>query len=303
MGKIFTILAVILLFSNLSANAGLSDMQVEKTIPAPGFSEGWALDGKIKIFSPEDLYKHINGEAELYLPYGFESLGAGLYVSKDNPDKAFAVDVYKMGSPIDAFGIYSRYRDPDAADAKIGNGSFINDSQLMFYQDRYFVQLSASGPVNPEQKVFIECAKAIIKNIPGKPSQPKELDFLNIPGVIPRTETYISQSVLGYVFFKKGLAAKATFAGDQVKVFIIFGESEKDADDMLNSYISYLKDAKVESQLAETSGDITFIAQDPLYKGFVIRRAGRYLIGASNFKDPLKGISLLDAMQLRILLH
>jgi hypothetical protein len=302
-GKIFAILIVVSL--SLAANVcGASvDITVEKAFPVPGFSEGWTLDGNIKKFNPENLYKHINGEAELYLPYGFEMLGAGLYVSKDNPDKALAVDVYKMRSPLDAFGIYSRYRNPDAADAKTGNASFVNDSQLMFYQDRYFVQLSASGSVNPEPKAFIECAKTISNNIPGGHCRPEELNFISIPGVIPRTETYISQSVLGYAFFKKGLTAQAILAGDMVKIFIIFGESEKDSGDILNRYTVYLKDAKVVLQSVKTSKGHTFIAQDPLYKGFAIRQAGRYLIGAANLKDPVKGAALLDAMQLLIMSH
>jgi len=305
MDKIFKIPAIIFLLFHFTTNvhAAPAEISVEKTIPVPGFSEKWTLDGKIKAFNPENLYKHINGEAELYLPYGFEALNTGLYISRDNPDKALAVDVYKMGSQLDAFGIYSRYCNPDAAEAKIGDGSFVNDSQLMFYRDRFFVQLSASGSVNPGPEAFIECAKAIAKNIPGSYSRPKELNFINIPGKTPRTETYISQSVLGYAFFKKGLTAQATLIDDPVKIFIIFGENEKDAGDILNSYIGYLKDAKVELQSVKTSKDVTCIAQDPLYKGFAIRRVGSYLIGASNLKDPLKGLSLLDAMQILILLR
>lgn len=299
---IFTILIALFVFFHQAAHilAASADIPVEKIIPAPGFLEGWALDGNIKTFNSENLYKYINGEAELYLSYGFEMLAAGVYISKESPDKALAVNVYKMGSPLDAFGVYSRNCDPDAADAKIGNGSFVNDSQLMFYKDKYFVQLSASGPVNPEAKAFIECAKEISKKIPGGTSRPRELDLLNIPGTIPRTETYISQSVLGYAFFKKGMTTQAILGGDKIKIFIIFGESHKDADDMLNSYSDYLKDAEAELQPAGTSGKITFITRDPLYKGFVIRKSGRYLIGASNLKDPLKGLALLDAIQLLI---
>jgi hypothetical protein len=275
-------------------------MIVKHVMPAPGFSEGWALEGKIKTFNPDNLYKHINGEAELYLPYGFEALGAALYISKDNPDKALAVDIYKMGSPLDAFGIYSRYRDPDAPEAKIGSGSFVNDSQLMFYQDRYFVQLSASGSMNPEPNVFIDCAKAIVKNIPGGASRPEELGFLNIPDITPRTETYISQSVLGYTFFKKGLVARAILDGESVRIFVVLGESEKDASDMFMRYTVYLKDAGIQPQINSKKGCTTLITLDPLYKGLILRQSGRYLIGVSNINDPSKGTLLIDRIQYRI---
>jgi hypothetical protein len=299
---LFSILAFIFLFSIsfLNVLAAPVDLPVEKAMSTPGFFEGWALEGKIKTFNPDNLYKHINGEAELYLPYGFESLGAALYINKDNPDMALAVDVYKMGSTLDAFGIYSRYRDPDAPDAKIGNDGFISDSQLMFYQDRYFVQLSASGSANPEPKAFIGCAKAIAKNIPGGASRPGELNFLDIPDVVPRSETYISQSVLGYAFFKKGLAARAMLDNEPVRIFVIFNESVGASDDTLNRYVNYLKDAGVQPQINRSKGITTLIARDPLYKGLMLRQSGRYLVGVSNLNDPSKGVLLIDRIQARI---
>lgn len=298
--RITMLIFALLSFFSVNIYAAPADMIVEHVMPAPGFSEGWALEGKIKTFNPDNLYKHINGEAELYLPYGFEALGAALYISKDNPDKALAVDIYKMGSPLDAFGIYSRYRDPDAPEAKIGSGSFVNDSQLMFYQDKYFVQLSASGSMNPEPNVFIDCAKAIVKNIPGGASRPEELGFLNIPDITPRTETYISQSVLGYAFFKKGLVARAILDAESVRIFVVLGESEKDASDMFMRYTVYLKDADIQPQINSKKGGTTLITLDPLYKGLILRQSGRYLIGVSNINDPSKGTLLIDRIQYRI---
>jgi hypothetical protein len=298
---ICALIAILLLLPFVvNVHAAPVDLPVEKVMPAPGFSEGWALEGKIKTFNSDNLYKHINGEAELYLPYGFESLGAALYISKDNPDMALAVDVYKMGSPLDAFGIYSRYRSPDTPEVKIGNEGFISDSQLMFYQDSYFVRISASGSVNPEPKASIDCARAIAKNLPGGSSRPGELNFLDMPDVVPRTQTYISQSVLGYAFFKKGLVARAILDNESVRVFVIFNESVGAPDDTLNRYVNYLKDADVQPQITRNKGIATLIARDPLYKGLILRQSGRYLIGVSNLDDPSKGVLLIDRIQARL---
>ncbi|MCX5804935.1 MAG: hypothetical protein NT010_02535 [Proteobacteria bacterium] len=291
---------VLLAFFAVDTHALPVDILPENVLPITGFSEGWVVEGKVKTFNPDDLYKHINGEAELYLPYGFEILTAATYVNKDNPNKALAVDVYKMGSPLDAFGIFSRYRDPDAAEAKMGNGSFINDSQLMFYKGRFFVQLAASGSMTPERNVYTDCAREILKNITGELLRPKELDFLNIPALIPQTEMYISQSVLGYAFFKKGLTARANIDGESARIFVVFNESEKDALDAIARYIDYLKRAGVEPQFRKNTKDINLLALDPLYKGFVIRQSGRYLIGVTNLADPARGITFIEQIQLRI---
>ena len=52
-----------------------ADKAVESYLPAT-CGEGWVMDGAIARYTPENLYKYINGEAELYLPYGFEVLAS-----------------------------------------------------------------------------------------------------------------------------------------------------------------------------------------------------------------------------------
>ena len=60
-----------------------------------------------------------------------------------------------------------------------------------------------------EKSIFLTCAQSIAKRIPGDSSPRKVLDILKVPDIIPKTETYIVQGVLGYAFFKKGLTADA----------------------------------------------------------------------------------------------
>ncbi len=66
----FVYLMFFLLAVPFSADSA-SGQPVEKLLPTPGFAEGWAIKEKIDIYTEKDLYKYINGEAELYYPYGF----------------------------------------------------------------------------------------------------------------------------------------------------------------------------------------------------------------------------------------
>ena len=52
----------------------------------------------------------------------------------------------RMGSLLDAFGIYANYRRADYKSVKIGEERVsYHPTQLMFYQDRYFVRLQVTG--------------------------------------------------------------------------------------------------------------------------------------------------------------
>jgi hypothetical protein len=266
----------------------------ETLLPPSGFSKGWAMEGKAEVFTPETLYKHINGEAELYLPYGFEKLEFALYTKGRDGQQALAVDIYKMRSLLDAFGIYSNYRDPDSEPVKIGAEGFATDAQLMFYQDRYFVQLSASGSGAPDREAFIACAGAIAKKLPAPLVRPGELALLRQPNVVKGTEKYVAVSLLGYKFFNRGMVAQATLDGKTVKAFIVLNDSTGAAQDVFDQYAAYLKQGGGAPQISKTKDISTITGRDPLYKGVAMRQRGSYLFGVSNVEDPGRGISFLD---------
>ena len=279
--------AMLFVFVTFSAPVFLSaaDVPLENKLPSPGFSKAWVMDGKVASYTSDNLYTYINGEAELYLPYGFSALASALYVKTGDAKTALVADIFQMGSAIDAFGIFSRYRNPDAEVIKIGGGGFIDESQLMFYKDRYFVRLSSSGD-NPERSAFIECAEAIAAKIPGRSAPPEELALLKIAGVIAGTEKYTAQSVLGYAFFKRGLTADARLDGKPVKVFVIIGETTKDAVDIFDAYRVYLKEKGNTPRTDKGDDGETLVGQDPLYKGVLVRQSGRHVFGVTNLKTP-----------------
>jgi hypothetical protein len=285
----FVIIALIVflqIFFFLSPTLYASSGPLEKMLPSTGFAKGWAMDGKATTYTKKTLYTYIDGEAELYMPYGFSTLVSALYTKQGDSDTALVVDIFQMGSIIDAFGIYSYYRNPDAEKISIGVNGFIDESQLMFCKDRYFVRLSTSGD-NPERNVFISCAEAIAKGIPGKSAPPDELALLKVPGIVSGSEKYTAQSVLGYAFFKKGLTADGALSGRPIKAFVILDKSVKEATDTFNKYVAYLKEKGGKPQLNKSVGGVlTLVGRDPLYKGVLVRRSGKYVFGITNLNIP-----------------
>jgi hypothetical protein len=289
---------MLLLINQVTAALAAPGQSVEKLLPSPGFAEGWAMKERIQIYTEKDLYKYINGEAELYYPYGFKALATAAYVRADNPEVGIVADIYEMGSPIDAFGIYSRYRDPDEESVSIGSEGFVNESQLLFAKDRYFVRLSPSGTVTMEKSIFLACAQSIAKMIPD--SAPlKDLEILNVPGVIPRTKTYISQGVLGYAFFRKGLLADANLEGNVIRVFVILETSAQSAAEVFEEYRAYLEKSKAGFSMNKDGSSSMIIARDPLYKGLALIHSGSVLIGAAKLADPERAIPMIKQIQSR----
>jgi hypothetical protein len=258
----------------------------------------WVLEEPVKTYTTEDLFTYINGEAEMYFPFGFEKLASAFYSKKGgDPAIGLVVDVYAMGSLLNAFGIYAQYRKPEAEFLPLGGEGFVNPSQLLFYQDRYFVHLSASGTAQMDQAVFETFARSLSRRLPGPSGKPLELDWLKIPALITRTERYYPEGLLGYRFFGKGLIALAGLDNKKVRIFVMKENSPESAEKVIHRYIQYLKESGVGAQRNDTPGGATIFALDPLHKGLLLARKGPYVIGAADLSDPLQGLVLVQKLR------
>jgi len=265
----------------LSADSGIAAV-----LPAPSCANGWAMDGKVTLFDKDTLFDRINGESELYFPYGFEVLAYARYESKANPKFGIDMDVYKMGSLIDAFGMFANYRRKDDADLAIGAQGTISSSQVFFYQGRYFVRLQATGTSSISRDVFLGCATAVAKNLPESAARPSELEFFQLPEIVRKSEQYIAQSVLGYEFFRTGMVADALLRGQPVRIFLVIESSAEAARTAFERYRASVNVTDTAIQAKGSKARPSLSAVDPLYGTVYAEQAGRYVIGAVRITDP-----------------
>ena len=260
------------------------------------------MNERVTLYNSDTLFDHIDGEAELYFPYGFDMLATVTYLNKKNPEVWVVVDVYRMGSLLDAFGIYSNYRKADAVGTVIGAEGFVSPSQMMFYQDRYFVRVQVTGAERLEQDLFFACGRTVSRNLPPNAGRPGELEVLaGIPGVVTKSERYLGQSLLGYAFFRRGIIADAMLGGERVQVFMVFERSPDAARKAFDDYRSYLKAEGQEMNVTGTTNRISLTAVDPLYRGVFVEQSGPYLIGAIRMKEASAAKPIVEQLRERLL--
>ena len=265
-------------------------------IPETACPEGWPIDGKPAIFDRDNLFERINGESELFLPYGFTELIAARFVNSNNPKKSIDLEIYKMGSLLDAFGIYANYRRKDDPAAKIGAEGTISPSQLFFYQGRYLVKLQSTGSDSPGETALMACAGAVSQKLPEKSGRPGELLAFQIQGVEQTSERYISSSLLGYDFFRRGLMADATRDGEQQELFLVPEDSSRSAVLAFEKYRDYLKSAGKDFRVTEQQGSMALKGTDPLYGKIFVEQSGRFIAGAVRFKDDRIAATLVGEL-------
>jgi hypothetical protein len=276
-----------------------AERALENVLPA-NCSDGWAMDGKTATYSPGNLYKYIDGEAELYMPYGFRKAATVMYAKPGNRDIGIMANVFEMGSLLDAFGIYANYRSPILEQVTIGAEGFLDESQLMFYQDRYFVQIEASGALMQGGPLFRSCAEAISRNLPDSKEKPRELQFLKVAEAVPLTEKYYAAGLLGYSFLGKGFTGEVIIGKAPVKSILVLGESEEAAGRILIEYAKYLGESKAVPQVSNNKGGTALHVIDPLYKGVALQQSGKYVVGVVGLKEPHEGDAIVAELLKRL---
>jgi hypothetical protein len=183
----------------------------------------------------------------------------------------------------------------------IGTEGFISSSQLMFYQDRYFVRIQVTGTTNLKQDIFLACGRAVSQNLPSNTGPPKELEVFKIPGIVLKSERYIAKSLLGYAFFHRGIIADAILEDEQMQIFLVLEDSPDAARKAVDRYRSYLKtEGQVVKEFDTSEQRITFAAIDPLYGGVFAEQSGRYIIGAVRLKNPSAAKQLIEKLRGRL---
>ena len=273
---------------------------LENLLPAPACADGWTLQEKVTLYDKETLFDRIDGEAELYFPYGFERLAYARYLNRQDDQTVIEADVYEMGSLLDAFGIYATYRRKDGADIAIGVEGTVSTAQLFFYQGRYFVRLQGIGTRDPGENSFLSCARAISGNLPPVAGRPRELEAFRFPAVEPKSERYIAQSLFGYDFFRRGIVADAMLKDGKVQLFLVPENSPEAARKAFDRYCSYLEASGKKAQVTGPAERISLSAVDPLYGNVFVEQNGRFLLGAIRIKDIPSAKQLVGQLRQRV---
>jgi len=122
---------------------------------------GWHAESEGKYFDNETIFQYMNGSGEIYLSYDYRRMFVRTFVSGES--EPIYVELFDMGSPADAFGVFTRNR--QGLDAGVGQGSEYESGYLMFWRDRYFCSVYSILENEESKKVVFDLGRAISNSI------------------------------------------------------------------------------------------------------------------------------------------
>lgn len=167
-------------------------VNLEISLPAEG--AGWKWDGKEEKHGPKSVFQYMNGAAELYMAYDFQSVRVRRFEKPDQP--SITLELYDMASSENAYGVFSFERQDK--DVGIGQGSEFGGGMLRFWKGKYFVSIYADREGTEIESAILTMGRATADLIRETGPEPKLVQF--VPGkelgLVDRSIRYLRSHVL-----------------------------------------------------------------------------------------------------------
>ncbi len=284
-----------------SAQCGSQAAKLLHFLPESSVVGQWDQKTTPTLYTPENLWKYINGAAEHYISYGFQRLATAEYGLSQNPEAAIVVDIYDMGDGERGFGIYSSERQPSYNFVDIGTQGYLGDLTLNFYAGPYYVRLS-TFEISDEMKGALKAfGKEVARRMKEQRGFPAALEHLPASR-IPNSEKMIYRNFLGQPYLHKVWLADCAIseAGETQHTVTIFRTSFEDPKAAHEAFeklkTTDVSSGEITSALNEL-GDENFWVPTKYHGVLVVVREGATLFGGYDYQEAISALPLLKGMQ------
>lgn len=277
------ILVVIAAWGMIGCGGEKAPEQKKTDASTPGTAEpgpsGWGnpvLTSEPRHFGPDSLWQYINGEAELYLGYGFVELTASEY--KDG-EVEMIVDQYRFDTPEHAYGLYSMMRPDDPQIAPLGVQGFFTGVTVEFVKGDQVFSLTAFEESRATAHALQVLSYQLDSLSEGAIEPPGHFKLFPTDSTVPHSDKLIAKDYLGQPGIDDVYTTEYTFDGEPVTLFL--------ADDVAGA--KYLNWSQVQAHVEAPAGlpfDGPYFAFNNEYYGTVLvgLRSG-YLAGMVSYQE------------------
>lgn len=185
----------------------------------PALAEGIVPMGATEVYSVDTLYEKINGRAPAYFEYNFTELTSRAFTLENNESEFLDIYLFKMDSPLNAFGIFSAERDASSPPLDFVADGYQSGTGAFLRQGNVYVQVLASSTDAAIMQAADDFARQLVRELPADDSGMEGRDLLPADNQVPGSLTYINDNAYGQAVLSAVFEATYPFEGEALTVF------------------------------------------------------------------------------------
>ena len=188
-------------------------------------------------FGPDTLYEKINGRADLYLSSGFISLNAQRFTLQGPAGNWIEVFVYDMGSPENAFSVYSmQRRDAATSDPSLPD-AYRTENALFMVHGQFYLELIGTNAGDTLGEAMGTLARRFAESHAGaSKAKASGQDLFPAQGLDPTSRQLITANAFGYEMLDHIYTAQYLIDGTRLTVFVSDRQTPEAASALADSF-------------------------------------------------------------------
>ena len=132
-----------------------------------------------QTWSPDTMFEHVNGEAELLIRYG--AVGLTFVAYENEMGEYVSVDILDLGEPINAYGLYRLYSGCDGVEQNIDGATVLADEYTSYaFFGQYFLRINLDTDDNAKygNTIIADFLNHFSAHLPPQDSLPAILELI-----------------------------------------------------------------------------------------------------------------------------
>ncbi len=202
--------------------------------------EGFTPQAPPESFNPDTLSDKIDGKAELYLSAGFKVMSCRSFAL--GSETHLEVYLYNMGSPSNAFAVFSGQRRPGSASSTLTANAYSTANALFFTRGQFYVELVADRAAAGLQNSLETYARALLAKLPAEGAAPAKDPKALFPkdGLAPDTLRLSASDTFGLEGLNNVLTGEYTLKSGKATAFLAPRQTPALAQADAKRYLDFL---------------------------------------------------------------
>jgi hypothetical protein len=240
--------------------AGLAQSATAALLPEVS---GFSPQAPTQSYGPETLSDKINGKADLYLKAGFKEMSCRSFGLDGAGGAHVEVFLYDMGSPANAFAVFSGQRRPGSPDLPLTANAYASVNALFFTKGKFYVEIVADRASEAVQKSLEAYAVALLAKLPGAGEAKDAAALFPKEGLAKDTVRLCTADSFGCEGLNNMLTGEYTLKSGKATGFIAAKETPEQARAEARRYLDFLAaNGYQKVQAPAGAGDLQVLALD-----------------------------------------
>lgn len=201
---------------------------------------GFTPLGPVASYGPENLSDKINGKAELYLSAGFKEMSCRSFTLNEIGKAYVEVFVYDMGSPQNAYAVFSSQRRPGSSSLPLAANAYTTGNALFFCQGRFYVEIVCDRASAELQKALETYAAALLAQMPSEGRTPDLAQVFPQEGLMQGSVRLSATDTFGMAKFDNVFTGEYTFKDEYATAFLAQRDTPEQAQKEAQQYREFL---------------------------------------------------------------